>query len=147
MAAPRFQDPGHLYLLGDTAMATLFIRFTREELEALDDDDLEHIEKIQGPFSRIWAREVNESGRFNFRIQLTEAEIMDVAHDFAARLKDVHSKIRSYYMDAWRDHLCLACKECEDSSGFRTADDADLIVRHIMEEHPPPPLVKSAKKC
>jgi hypothetical protein len=136
----------------DAAMAGLFNRCAREELEeALDDDDLEHCQKFEPFFTRIFASEEDESGRFNFRGLMTDAEIRDAAHDWAARLKDVNSKIRSYYMDAWRDHLCFVCRECEDSRDFRfdsfRSADAAVTVAHIMEEHPPPPLVKSAKKC
>jgi hypothetical protein len=140
--------PGHHYLM-DAATATLLDRFTREELEALDDDDLEHIEKIKGPFACIWAREVDESGRFNFRVQLTEGQIRDAAHDWAVRLKDLAGKIAaSHYPNTGfpGSTRWFSCRECGDSSPFQSIDTA-VTVAHIMEEHPPPPLVKSAKKC
>jgi hypothetical protein len=142
--------PGHLYhYLMDAATAMLFNRLTREELEAMDDDDLEHIEKFQGHFTRIWAREVDESGRFNFRVQLTEAEIRDAARDWATRLRDATGKIGSShciingFLGATE---YFSCRECETFDSFRPSVAA-VTVAHIMEEHPPPPLVKSAKKC
>jgi hypothetical protein len=145
MAAPRFQCPVNLCLM-DKAVGRLFTRCAREEVNALGFNDLEHSPKIERWFTRIWASEEDESRRFNFSFQMSEAEMRDASHDWAVRLKDVTSKIRSYYMDASRGHLCFACRECEDSSGFRDTDE-ELIVRHIMEEHPPLPLVKSAIKC
>lgn len=141
--------PGHFYLLGNTATTALFNRFAGEELEALDDDDLEHIEKFKEPFARIWAREVDESGRFNFRVQLTEAEIRDAAHDWATRLRDVAGKIGSShrvingFLGA-TDYF--SCRECEPFDSFRPSVAA-VTVAHVMGEHPPPPLVKSAQKC
>jgi hypothetical protein len=126
MDAHRFQGPGHLFLITNADTAALFNRFTREELEALD-----------------------ESGRFNFRVQMTEAQFRDAAHDWAVRLRDAAGKIaRTHYIRTGYlgGTQVFECKECEDSSGFQSTDVA-ATVAHVMEEHPPPPLVKSVGKC
>lgn len=110
---------------------------------------MEHIENFKGPFAPIWAREVDESGRFNFRVLMTDAEIRDAAHDWATRLRDAAGKIDSaHYPNTGfpGSTRWFSCRECEDSRGFQSIDTA-LIVSHVMGEHPPSPLVKSAKKC
>jgi Txe/YoeB family toxin of Txe-Axe toxin-antitoxin module len=142
----REGDPPHRVYFDN---CYLINKFTREELEALDDDDLEHIEKFEGPFAGIWSREVNESGRFNLMVQMTDAEIRDAAHDCATRLKYAAGKIDSAHhpntgfpgSTRW-----FSCRECEDSFPFQGIHAAD-IVSHVMRQHPPTPLVKSAIKC
>ena len=79
----------------------------------------------------------------------TEAEIRDAAHDWATRLRDVTGKIGSShciingFLGATE---YFSCRECEPFDSFRPSVAA-VTVAHVMGEHPPPPLVKSAKKC
>jgi hypothetical protein len=82
-------------------------------------------------------------------IPMTEGQIRDAAHDWAVRLKDLEGKIAASHYNingVWGDTQYFLCRECETLDAFRSAHAA-VTVAHIMEEHPPPPLVKSADKC
>jgi hypothetical protein len=79
---------------------------------------------------------------------MTEAEIRDLARDWAFKLKNSLEKMRiTCYVSSFGGCTELfVCKECEDSSGFQSSD-ALVTFGHIVKEHPPPPLAKSAEKC
>jgi len=136
----RKGDPDYRVYIDNSS---LMRKFREEEWMALTGDGFKHVEKIAEPFTNWWVEDGYETGKFYFRDPMTEAEIRDAARDWAFKLKYLLEKMRStrYGWTEW-----FVCKECEDSSGFQRSD-ALVTFGHIVEKHPPPPLVKSAKKC
>lgn len=142
----RKGDPQLLVYIDNS---NLMSKFREEEWEALTGDGLKHtLKKVAEPFTDWWYAEGYESGKFDFTARMSEAEIRDAARDWAFKLKNLLEKMRStrYASGVWGSTELFVCKECEDSSGFQSSE-ALVTVAHIVEEHPPPPLVKSAIKC
>jgi hypothetical protein len=141
----RKGDPDYRVYIDNS---NLMRKFREEEWMALTGDGFKHVEKIAEPFTNWWVAEGYETGKFDFRAPMTEAEIRDLACDWAFKLKNLLEKMRiTCYVSGFGGCTELfVCEECEDSSGFQSSD-ALVTFGHIVEEHPPPPLAKSAKKC